>query len=440
LKRFLSFLLVTVLLFCASCNSAPAGGAQNAENTQAGADVSQTVGAANTETAPVIAPESAPENVPAEKIKIMTTIFPPYDFAREITGGLAEIGMLLPPGQESHSFQPSPQDIINIMDSDIFIYTGGETDVWITEMLETMDTSSMKIIKMMDCVTLKEEEIVEGMEDDEHDHGAEGAEAHAEDDHAEGEEAHAEDDHDHAEGEEAHADDDHDHAEGEEAHAEDDHDHAEGEEAHAEDEEAHAEGEEPHAEDDHDHAEGEAHTHDGEVVYDEHVWTSPANAVTIVNAISDALCEMDAANAQTYIKNTEVYTAKIVELDAQFRSVVDSSVRKTIIVGDRFPFRYFVDEYGLDYYAAFPGCSTETEPSAATVAFLIDKVKDEKIPVVFHMELSNQRMAITISEETGAKDLLLHSCHNLPKDEFEAGASYLALMQNNVTTLKEALS
>jgi zinc transport system substrate-binding protein len=140
-----------------------------------------------------------------------------------------------------------------------------------------------------------------------------------------------------------------------------------------------------------------------------------------------------------YRQNTESYVTKLDELNTDFKNIVDEGVRKTIVFGDRFPFRYFADEYGLDYFAAFPGCSTETEPSAATVAFLIDKVKTENIPVVFHIELSNEKMADTICEATGAKKLLLHACHNIAKSDFEKGISYLDLMTANLEAIKEAL-
>lgn len=184
----------------------------------------------------------------------------------------------------------------------------------------------------------------------------------------------------------------------------------------------------------HDHEEEEEHE------LDEHVWTSPKNAKLIVQKISDALCALDPDNAATYKANTTSYLGELDELDAAFQAVVDGAVRKTLVFGDRFPFRYFADAYGLEYFAAFPGCSTETEASAKTVAFLIDKVKDESIPVVFNVELSNQKMANTISESTGAKVLLLHACHNVSKAEFESGVTYLDLMKQNVENLKEALN
>ena len=152
------------------------------------------------------------------------------------------------------------------------------------------------------------------------------------------------------------------------------------------------------------------------------------------------LCFVDARNAETYQENTKKYTEQLNQLDTEFKNVVENASRKTIVFGDRFPLRYFTEAYGLDYWAAFPGCSTEAEPSAATVAFLIDKVKAEKIPVVFKIELSNGNVAQSIAEATGAKVMTFYSCHNLSKKEFEDGATYLSLMKKNVETLKEALN
>jgi zinc transport system substrate-binding protein len=172
--------------------------------------------------------------------------------------------------------------------------------------------------------------------------------------------------------------------------------------------------------------------HEEEAEYDEHVWTSPQNAKRVVRVIANALCEVDSANAAAY-------SAQLDELDKEFQAVVNNAKRETIVFGDRFPFRYFADAYGLTYFAAFRGCSTETEASAATVAFLINKVKAEKIPVVFHIELSNERMADTIAEETGAKKLLLHACHNISKQEFDRGVTFLELQKANVPRLREAL-
>jgi zinc transport system substrate-binding protein len=286
------------------------------------------------------------------KITITATIFPPYDFVRAIAGGRAaadkvNLSMLLPPASESHSFEPTPKDIITIQNSDVFIYVGGESDEWVNRILESMDTRNMTIISLMDIVDVVEEEVVEGMEEE------------------------------------------------------------------TEEEE--------------------------EVAYDEHVWTSPQNAVRIVQVITEALCKADAANTGFYRQNADGYIAELRDLDAAFQTVVDNANRKTIVFGDRFPFRYFADAYGLSYFAAFPGCSTETECSAATIAFLIDKIRAEKIPVVFHIELGNERMADTIAEETGTEKLLLHACHNISKKDFENGVTYVDLMRQNVENLRRAL-
>jgi zinc transport system substrate-binding protein len=288
-------------------------------------------------------------------ITVTATIFSFYDFTRAIAGGKANLAMLLPPGAESHSFEPTPRDIIAFQNSDVFIYNGGKSDAWVDRILDSMDKRNMKVIRLMDTVDVVEEEIVEGMEDGEAEEALEslGVEVGAE--------------------------------------------------------------------------------------YDEHIWTSPQNAVWIVRAITDALCEKDRANAGFYQQNAASYIVKLNELDAAFQAVVNDAKRKTIVFGDRFPFRYFADAYGLSYFAAFPGCSTETEPSAATVAFLIDKIKAEKIPVVFHIELSNERMANAIAAETGAKKRPLHAVHNISKRDFDRGATYLELMTRNVDALREAL-
>ena len=176
-----------------------------------------------------------------------------------------------------------------------------------------------------------------------------------------------------------------------------------------------------------------------ETAYDEHVWTSPRNAILIVQAISTLLCETDPVNAGFFRENAANYIEELTQLNAAFEEVVSGAKRNTIVFADRFPFRYFADAYGLTYFAAFPGCSTETEPSAATVAFLISKIRAEQIPVVFHIELSNERMANTISDETGAKKLLLHSAHNIAKRDFDSGLGYLEIMKGNIETLREAL-
>ncbi|MDR2393623.1 MAG: metal ABC transporter substrate-binding protein [Treponema sp.] len=282
------------------------------------------------------------------KLQVVTTIFPPYDFVREIAGDRVSLVMLLPPGAESHSFEPTPRDIITVQNCDVFIYVGGESDAWVEGILESMDTRSMTMITLMDCVEVVEEEIVEGME--------------------------------------------------------------------AEEEEG-----------------------EGEPEYDEHVWTAPRNTKLIVQKIAEILKQRDPLNAPVYEKNTASYLARLDDLDRSFQELVAGAKRRTLIFGDRFPFRYFADAYDLRYFAAFPGCSTETDCSAATIAFLVDKIRAETIPVVFHIELSNEKIADALCEETGAQKLLLHAVHNITKRDFDTGTSYYGLMTQNLRNLQVAL-
>ncbi len=283
------------------------------------------------------------------KLKVVTTIFPPYDFAKQIGGEYVDVSMLLKPGMESHNFDPTPQDIIKIQDADMFIYVGGESDEWVKDILESGDKKPSCIIELMKVTDNVAEETVEGMT----------------------------------------------------AEKEEDSD---------------------------------------EIEYDEHVWTSFKNAELIVEAIQTKLCELDNKNKDTYVSRAKDYTKQLGDLEKEYQNAVDNAKNKTLIFADRFPFRYLADEFGLSYYAAFPGCSAETEPSAATVSFLIEKVKEKKIPVVFTIEFSNGKIADTICEATGAKRLEMHSCHNLSSEMFENGETYISLMKKNLVNLEEALA
>ena len=202
-------------------------------------------------------------------------------------------------------------------------------------------------------------------------------------------------------------------------------------------EEETVEGMEDHEGHDHDHAEGPGL---GEVVgYDEHVWTSPKNAAAITRAVGDRLAELDPANAGTYAANTEGYATRIEALDREFADFFAGVEDRTMVFGDRFPLRYFAEEFDIDYYAAFPGCSTQTEPSAATIAFLTDKVREEGNPTVWYIEFSNHLVADSTAEAAGAKTALFHSCHNISQDDLDAGATYVSLMQENLERLRENL-
>ncbi len=311
------------------------------------------------------------------RLSIVTTIFPQYDFARQIVGDKADLYMLLKPGAESHSYEPTPQDIKTIQNSNLFIYTGGENDTWVEGILDSMGEDAPETMRLIDLVDTLEEEIVEGME---HDHDHEEIDEHS---------------------------DDHE--------AADEHEHAD------------------------EHTESDEHDHAYHHELDEHVWTSPVKAEEIVKQLTEKIMTLDSANADFYQQNSKQYLAELENLDKAFKDVVDHAERKTILVADRFPFRYLAEEYGLDYYAAFSGCSTDTEASAATVAFLIDKTNELKLPVVFSIELSNEKIADSVVESTEAKKLTLHSVHNLSVEELAAGETYISLMRRNVENLKEAL-
>ncbi len=277
-----------------------------------------------------------------DKISVVATIFPQYDFAREIAGNKANISMLVSPGAETHSFEPTASDIMEISNCDIFICTGGESDTWVKDLLKNAGNPDIKVIQIMDAVDPIESE---------------------------------------------HHDESHEHEE-----------------------------------------------------VDEHIWTSPVNSIIICKKICEALCEADSQNSDYYKENLKSYTGKLTALDESFREVVSSSKRNTLVFADRFPLLYFSKEYGLEYFSAFSGCSEDTEVSASTLADLIDKVKAENITVVLKIELSSDNIAQTISNETGAQIRTFYSCHNISKDDFEEGETYLSLMTKNVETLRFALN
>ena len=341
------------------------------------------------------------------KLKVAVTLFPYYDFVRQIAGDQVDLQMVIPAGMDSHSFEPTPADIRTIQHADVLISNGGTMEHWLDETLAALDTTSMTIVTMMDYVDTVEEEIVEGMEDADHDH-----------DHAH---VHAADDHDHSnETPEEHA---------AHAHEADDHDHSnETPEEHA----AHA-----HEADDHDYVDHDGH--EEEIEYDEHIWTSPVNAMKLVDVIGDTLAQADPAHADIYHQGAASYKKELEEIDAGFREVCANRKRNMIVMGDKFPFRYLADEYQLDYRAAFSGCSSDTEPSAKTIAYLIDKVKEEQIPTVYYLELSSHRVSEIIGEETGAEPLLLHSCHNVTRAQFDAGVTYVQLMRQNIENLRKGI-
>lgn len=274
------------------------------------------------------------------KLNVVTTIFPYYDFAKNIAGDKVNIELLLSPGSEPHHFEPSPSQIVNIENCDLFIYTGGESDKWAQSIVDSLD-SDVKVLKLIDHIdTYKEEEIDKTQKD----------------------------------------------------------------------------------------------------TIDEHIWTSPKNAIDISRAISKEMQAIDKENFTYYKSNEEAYVSKLNSLDSKFKEIISNGKKDKIVFGDRFPILYFVKQYFLAYECAFPGCSHETEPSIATVNRLIDVVKTEKIPVVFYLDFSNQSVANLLCEDTGAKPMVYHSCHNVTADDFEKGVSYISLMEENAIALKEALN
>lgn len=338
------------------------------------------------------------------KLKVVTTLFPYYDFVRQVAGERVELSMVIPAGMDSHSFEPTPKDIRMIQNADILIANGGTMELWVERVLDSFKQEAPYTVMMMDHVDTVEEEIVEGMEHS--DEGHHHKHVFEEDDHDDHDE---EDDHDdvHDRYDDHDEDDDHD-----DVHNRyDDHD----------------------EDDDHDD------DHHYEIEYDEHIWTSPVNAIKMVRTIETVLKEADPQNANFYESSADEYVGKLEQLDQEFRTVRAEAIHDIIIMGDKFPLRYFADEYDLRYRAAFSGCSSDTEPSAKTIAYLIDKIREEKLPAVYYLELSSHRVAEIISEETGAKPLLFHSCHNVTRREFENGVTYLELMEQNVINLREGL-
>jgi zinc transport system substrate-binding protein len=296
------------------------------------------------------APKAGPAAAPAaaEKINIVATIFPEYDFARAITQGRANVSMLVQPGNSVHSYEPTPADMVAVQNADIFIYVGGESDEWIGDILGALDTSKMKVIRLMDHVEVVEEEVKEGMQEEE------------------------------------------------------------------EEEEG--------------------------VALDEHVWVSPKNAISFIEVILAAVTELDPANTEFYAGGAKMYRDELKEIDSELAGLVNSAARRKIVVADRFPFRYFVDAYGLDYEAAFPGCVDQADAAPQTIAHLVSSVEEAGLPYVYHIELSNRNVASAVAEQTGAEMLQLNSCHNLSKADFEAGVTYAQLMRQNIDALEKGLN
>lgn len=276
------------------------------------------------------------------KISVVTTIFPYYDFARSVSKGTCEVDMLLKPGSDVHSFEPTPSDILKIRNADLFIYNGGESDEWVDSILESLgDTDKPVVMKMTDYVKPLTE-----------------------------------------------MDADH----------------------HAEDEE------------------------------DEHIWTSLDNAKTLVSKISDEVSKLDSKNKSIYYRNGLDYIEKISKVQSEIENTVNSSKSKKIVVGDRFPLLYFATEFSLDWECAFPGCSTETEPSLDRLSKLTDTIEKDKIKTILKLEMSENKVADTLADETNTKVRTFYSAESVSKEDFANNITYVDLMERNNNALKEALS
>ena len=307
---------------------------------------------------PLCACAPAGEEAEDGRLQVVCSLFPYYDFVREIGGAYVSPRLLVAAGREAHSFEPTPMDVIRVSRADVFVYNGGEGEQWVDEILSSAGENIPAVLRMMDYADTLTEEPLAGR---------------------------------------------------------DDHDHA-----------------------DHDHEHDDDHDSD-DIEYDEHIWTSPVQAMKLCRAICDALCAADPAHAAVYRSNLENYLGQLAELDVAFRQVCSEKKRSLLVFGDRFPLLYFCREYGLDYRAAFHGCSSDTEPSLYTLKFLIDKVAQDKIPVVYALELSSQKVAQAIAETTGARVMTFYSCQTVSAGDFAAGAGYVSLMRRNVDALREGI-
>ena len=275
-------------------------------------------------------------------INVVCTIFPQYDFTRNIVGEAASVTLLVPPGKEAHSYEATLADMAKLRKADLVVYVGGDIDGWVLTALEGTDIPT---VSMLDAVTL----ISGSCEEESHD--------------------------------------------------------------------------------DHDHAEG----------VDQHVWTSPKNAMLISEAIRDALCTLDAENSTLYTENCANYVKKLAELDEKFEAAAENANNRMIVFAEKFPFAYLCEHYGIEHYAAFEGCSTQSEPSLTVLASLASIIRENSLSAVLTVEFSSATVADWLANETGARVLTLHSCHSLTQEEFSRGETYLSLMEKNLEALTEAM-
>lgn len=285
-----------------------------------------------------------------KKLSIVCSIFPQYDFCKEIAGEKVELELLIKSKTDLHNYKPSAEDILKIKGCNLFIDIGGESDEWVNDVF-SLEGEKPEVLSLIDVVDAKDEEALEGMEEEEHDH---------------------------------------------------------------------EEGEE-------------------ESEKDEHVWTSLKNAQLIVEAIEKKLCELDSKNAEEYKANANAYLSKLSSLEKEYSNAVQNAKQKTLVFADRFPFRYLADDYSLECFAAFSGCSAETQASFETIKFLAEKVKEKNLSFVLKIDGSDGSVAETVASQSNAEIRTLNSCQSVSEDEINAGATYLSIMNDNLAVLKEVL-
>ena len=326
--------------------------------------------------------ESGKKDSSQKKISIVATIYPQYDWIKNILGERindVDLKLLIKNGTDLHSYKPSAQDIATIAKADLVVYVGGESDEWIEKALAATPKDGRIALNLMKALGdhVKKEEIVEGMQAEEH----------------------------------------HEHGEEAEEHEHEHHEHAEKHE--------------------------DEHHHHEEVENDEHIWLSLKNAWILVNALAQSLSKVDSANSSIYTANAVLYNAKLWEMDKEFATAISGASQKTVLFGDRFPFRYLVDDYGIKYYAAFVGCSAESEASFETVTFLAGKMDSLQLPAIFTIDGSNGKIARTILDASkkskNAQVLTLNSMQSVTDEQIKAGVDYLSIMRDNLEVLKKAL-
>lgn len=327
------------------------------------------------------------------KKQVVASNFASYDFLRAIIGDneKVELTFLLGPGKDAHSYDPTAKDLTTIQNADLFVYIGGEMEKWADKVLDSLEEEKdVETICIANFVDTIEEQEVDGAEEEEGHHHE---------------------------------------------HGEEEHEHAEGEHEHEEEKEEHE-----HDAEEHEDEEKEEHHHEHEEgAFDEHIWTSPDNAIKMVNALEKAMEKIDVENLKFYKENADKYIDKIKEVDDKIQNIVDNKTKDRLVFADKMPMQYFIDYYKLKVSAAFDGCSTEIDPSAKTIAYLQNKVKEEKIPVILYIELNPGTVAKTIAEETGAKAMQIQTLHNVSLDDFNNGETWVSLMTRNIDVLKEAL-